>query len=122
MIKNIALTLTSFLSFLFFTANSVLAACGAGEVGTGIGCIPVEPPKLVTKLFGIALGIAGGFAFLLLISGALKIIGSHGDPKALDEGKTVITASIFGLIFIVFAVLILRIVGVNILNLPGFGP
>ena len=66
------------------------------------------------------MGIAGGVALLLLLLGAFKWVTGGGDPKALDEAKDTITAALSGLFLIVFSVLILKIIGVDILGLPGF--
>jgi hypothetical protein len=44
---------------------------------------------------------------------------SAGDPKKLQAGKELLTAAISGLLLLIFSVFILRIIGVEILNIPG---
>lgn len=47
------------------------------------------------------------------------IITSQGDPRRLQSGKELLTAAIAGLLLVIFSVLILRVIGVNILGIPG---
>lgn len=108
---------------LFFSSLSIaslLFSPSAFAIPTAIGDIPTTPSAFVQKIMGIAIGIAGGIAFVTLVYGGFKIISSKGDPDSLQAGREVITSAIAGLIFILFAVLILRVVGINILGLPNF--
>lgn len=89
-------------------------------VWTGLGCIPASLGGLFKAIFGVAIGIAGGIAFVLIIFGGLKIIASAGNPEAMNEGKELVTAAITGLLLIIFSVFLLRFVGVSILSIPGF--
>ena len=52
--------------------------------------------------------------------GAFKVLTSGGDALQLARGKQTITKAILGILVIVFAVIILRIIGYDILKLPGF--
>lgn len=96
--------------------------CQNGEgVNTALGCIPVkEPSKFVNWLVEFAIGIGGGIAFLLMLFGAFQIILSGGNPDRVKAGREMITAAIGGLLLIIFSVLILRIIGVDLLAIPGF--
>lgn len=104
-----------------FNVQSCISSSGQTGIATGIGCVPVTPGGLVTKLFSIAMGIGGGIAFLMILIGSLQIQTSSGDPKRLQEGREIIEGAIIGLLLIILSVVILRIVGVNILAIPGFG-
>jgi hypothetical protein len=92
-----------------------------GCVKTAIGCIDPSPGGLFEKFFGVGIGIAGGIAFLLILFGGFKIITSAGNPERLNEGKEVVSSAIAGLLMIIFSVFLLKIIGVNVLGLPGFG-
>jgi len=93
-----------------------------GGSWTAIGCIPTDFPLFLKKyVFGPGIGLAGGICFLLLLYGGFTIMTSAGVPEKLNEGKEVIVSALMGLILIIFSVLILKIVGVDILQLPGFG-
>jgi len=89
-------------------------------VKTGLGCLPTDPQKFVNAALPWAIGIGSGVAFLLGLYGALMIVISAGDPEKMQAGKEIITSAIAGLLLIVFAVFILRVIGVNILGLFGF--
>ena len=76
----------------------------------------------VNKILKTAIAIGGVIAFILIIIGGLQIILSAGNPDRVKAGKELITSAITGLILIIFAVLILRIIGYDILQIPGFKP
>lgn len=100
-------------------------ACqGSGEVvsgiWTGIGCMPTNFSGIVGSLFTLFSGLMGGFVFLCLVSNGLKIMASRGNSEALKKGQEAITACLVGFVVLVLSVLFLKIVGVNILNLPGW--
>jgi len=87
-------------------------------VDTPLGCLPTDMADFAEKFVSIATGIAGGLAFLLMVFGAYRLIFSGGDPEAVQQGRQVITAAIIGLVIIIFAVFILRLIGITILGLP----
>ena len=87
-----------------------------------MGCLPTDPAKFVGWLLARAIGIGGGIAFLLMIWGGIAIMTSAGDPEKLNQGKSIITSAISGLLFIIFSVLLLKIIGVDIFQLPKWGP
>jgi hypothetical protein len=91
-----------------------------GGVWTALGCIKTTPKDFIADFLTIALGIAGGIALLLMGYGAFLISISAGDPKKADEGKEIITGTIAGLLFIVFSVFLLKLIGIDILGIPGF--
>lgn len=92
-----------------------------GVCRTGLGPITATPEGITNWALGILVGVAGGIALLFLFSGGLKWVTSAGDPKAVMEAKETVTAALSGLLLIVFSVLILKIIGYDILRLPGFG-
>ena len=92
----------------------VYAACDPGELETALGCISTEPSDFVGNILTIAFGIAGGIAFVLIIFGAIRILTSTGDPEAVNQGREVITSAIVGLLFIIFATFILRLIGLTL--------
>lgn len=127
--KFSSLKIITIFSLLFFLLNSspVIAIHIPGgthtcifpyELDTAIGCISTRPGDFVTRIVSIAVGVAGGIAFLILVYGGFKIVSSRGDPDALEAGRNVITSAIAGLLFILFSVMILRIAGIDILGLP----
>ncbi len=97
------------------------------KIGTSIfhggdkdkGNIAAEPAQLITIIFTIILGFAGGIALLLIISAGYKIIMSKGKPEAIAQGREQLISAIVGLIFIIFSFIILQLVFVDILKIPG---
>ena len=87
---------------------------------TGLGIIGSTPQSLITDFLSLATKIAGGVALLLLVSGGIKIITTQGDPKAFDAAKGTITRALSGLLLVVLAVFIMKFIGYDILQLPGW--
>lgn len=92
--------------------------CG---VWTGLGCIVATPQGIFETVFPIFIGIAGGIAFLLILFGGFQIMVSAGNPEQLNAGRELITSAIAGLLLIIFSVFLLRLIGYDILRIPGFG-
>lgn len=88
---------------------------------TAIGCIHTNPPEFVKDLMKFIIGIGGGLAFLMMLLGAYQMLSSAGNPETLKAGQDRLTSAVTGLLFIIFAVLLLQIIGVDILAIPGFG-
>lgn len=93
--------------------------CGPGESGvkTALGCLPTNPQAFVNTALPWAIGIGAGLAFLLGIYGALMIVISAGNPEKMQAGRELITSAISGLLIIIFAIFLLKVIGVDILNL-----
>ncbi len=68
-----------------------------------------------------AIGIGGGIAFLLIIYAGFMLMTSQGNPERLQAGKELMTSAISGLILLIFSIFILKVIGVDILGIPGFG-
>lgn len=75
--------------------------------------------QTVTTVLTVSIAIAAVVAFILAGFGAFRIVTSAGNPSGINAGREMIISAISGLLFIVFAVTILEIIGANILNLPG---
>ena len=90
-----------------------------GNYWTVFGCLSTRPEKFVKSTLTIVFGAAGGIAFLAVLAGSAIILTSSGNPQRIQLGKDMITSSIFGLLLIVFSVFLLRIVGFDILKIPG---
>ncbi len=93
---------------------------GCTSVNTAFGVWSTDPAGFVKSLFGILLSIAGGIAMLSIILGGYTMITSQGDPEKIQGAREQITAAIIGLLFLIFSVVVLEVIGVDILHLPGF--
>lgn len=88
---------------------------------TGIGCVPLSLPTFISSvILGPVIGLVGLIAFGMLIYSAFILQTSQGNPEKVKKAREILTGSIVGLIFIILSVFILRLIGVNILGLPGF--
>ncbi len=116
-----------FLLFLFQSAlqtpRAVLAVnpfCNNNRgIDSALGCVPVEMGPFVAWLSQYIFGIAGGIAFLMMVYGFFLMATSSGDPKAVQGAKETVTSAIQGLLVSIFGVFILRLIALNILQIPG---
>lgn len=90
-------------------------------IATAIGCIHTNPAEFVKDLMKFVIGISGGLAFLMMLLGAFQMLTSAGNPETLSAGRDRLTSAVIGLLFVIFAILLLQIIGVDILQIPGFG-
>ena len=88
---------------------------------TALGCIQTSPSGLFGKVLPIFIGLAGGLAFLLILFGGFQIIMSAGNPEQLNEGRELVSSAVAGLLLVIFSVFLLKLIGYDILRIPGFG-
>ncbi len=100
-------------------STSCSSTYGAGSI-TGLGCIPTDPENLAKWILSKAILMGGGIAFLLSLFGGITIILAAGNPEKISQGKEIITSAVSGILLIIFSVFLLRLIGVDILQLPGF--
>lgn len=97
--------------------------CSSGDtvIETALGCIPTDTSGFIGWILKFAIGIGGGSAFLMMAFGAFALMTSAGDPQKIKTGQEVLTSALAGLLFIIFSTFLLRLIGYNILRIPGFG-
>ena len=92
-----------------------------GGVWTSIGCIQGSLNRFIGEtVFGLGIGLAGGIALLCIIYAAFMMQSSQGNPEQLKKAQEMLTSCIMGLMLIIFSIFILRLIGVDILKIPGF--
>ena len=95
--------------------------CPGGQgIKTAIGCIHTDPAGFVKDFLSFAVGTSGGLAFLMMLLGAFQMLTSAGNPETLQAGRDRFSSAIIGLLIVILAVLFLKIIGVDILGIPGF--
>ncbi|RJR26041.1 hypothetical protein C4578_00165 [Candidatus Microgenomates bacterium] len=124
--KKTLMTLVGLFFFFTQTATTAFAGCQDNEVRTALGCIPVGSEvgslnEFVGWIIGRAIFVGSGIAFLLMVLGSFQILTSAGNPEKARAGKEVLTSAVSGLLFIIFSIFLLRLVGVDILHIPGLG-
>ncbi|MCR4264062.1 MAG: hypothetical protein NUV98_05100 [Candidatus Roizmanbacteria bacterium] len=92
----------------------------ADKSWTVIGCVETTPGGFVVKALQFVTTVAGGIIFVILLYGSFLVLTSAGDPVQLTKGKSLIRSGIVSLLLILFSVLILRFIGVTLLQIPGF--
>ncbi len=103
------------------TKIDVHGGCVGDRINTALGCIPVEFSEFVPWMIVRLVGISGGIAFLLMIFGGFKVMTSAGDPKGVQSGSEMLSSAVIGLLFIIFSVFLLELIGVHLLAIPQFG-
>ncbi|MFS8159865.1 MAG: hypothetical protein ACMG6E_06575 [Candidatus Roizmanbacteria bacterium] len=84
-------------------------------------CIPLSFTSFIKDwVLKTMIGFAGIFALLNIIYGAYQLQTSQGNQDKVKAARERVTASIVGLLMILFSVLLLKVIGVDILQLPGF--
>lgn len=90
-------------------------------VDSAIGSISTDPKGFILKLFQVLLGLSGGIALLLIIRSGYKYMTSQGNPETTKAAQEEMTSAIVGLLFLIFSLVILQIIGVDLLKIPGLG-
>ena len=70
----------------------------------------VKVAELLKIINGIVLPLAVILGMILIVHNGYKLMTSQGDPTKLQEGKDGLTSAIIGLLFILMAVSILRVI------------
>ena len=98
-----------------------LSICDNGtSCPTAIGNLPTNLSALLTRVFSIALALAGVVALALIIASGYRLMISQGNPEQVKGAREQLTAAIVGLLFIIFSLVILQVISANILKIPGF--
>ena len=100
------------------TEDNITCDSGNG-VQTALGCIPTDPRELVKWVFPYLLGLGGLSAFSLIVFSGIQILTSGGNPEKIQGAKETITSAVTGLLFIILSLFLLRLIGVDVLELPG---
>ena len=48
-----------------------------------------------------------------------KFMTSQGDPERVKEAREILTSAVIGLLFLIFSLVILEVIGVDLLGIPG---
>lgn len=105
----------------FAQNNNVLCDEATGACQTDIGAVPIDPAGFVNVILNYSVGIGGGLALILIIWGGFRIVTSNGNSDEVKKGKEIITYAIVGLILILFAVVIMNVIGGGVLQIPDIG-
>jgi hypothetical protein len=92
-----------------------------GNIYTAIGCIPARNLQAFAAfILSWSVGIAGGITLILFSFASYLYITSAGNPKKIQAARELILAAVSGILLLIFSVFLLRLIGVDILRIPGF--
>lgn len=96
---------------------------GKRGINSAIGCIPINAnTDFLRFLLQWGMGVAGGFAVLLILYASFIFITSSGDKYKIKAGRELLTAAITGILFLIFSVFLLRVIGIDILGITQLLP
>ncbi len=98
---------------------SCLTCVSRGGLWVAIGCVDPSPLGIITGLIRISFGIMSGVALIQLIRAGIHY--QTGDEANIKKAREEVVATIIGIAVLAFSVLILRILGVNILDVLPAG-
>lgn len=99
--------------------TGIKVRCGLVDTGLGVK-IPTDPVGFIKQLFTILLSLSGGIALILIMVSGYSLMFSQGNSEKLEGAKETLTSAIVGLLFIIFSLVILQVIGVDLLKIPGF--
>lgn len=109
--------------------SSTVNTCTIGATSTNpcettktvFGPLANDPGVVAGQLLKIGTFMAGGVALILMIIAVFRIITSRGNPDSLQGGRELFTSALIGLLLVIFAVVILQLIGRDIIGIPNFG-
>lgn len=105
-------------------ANEFISCLSCAQYGgfqSALGCMPMDRVErfISEGLLAFGISIAGAFCLLCVIYGALLYQFSMGESAKIQKAQKLIVGCLAGLMVIVFALFILKFVGVDLLRIPG---
>lgn len=94
---------------------------GCTKINTAFGVITTSPQAFIAAMFAVFLSLSGGIALLMIIRSGYQLLTSQGNAEKVKEAQDRITSAVVGLLFAIFALVILEVIGVDILHIPGIG-
>jgi hypothetical protein len=101
--------------------KTCVKSSNGGGAWTALGCIPANFNGALETLFPIIISFAGLISLGCIIYASFLLQTSMGEPEKIGKAQELMTSCITGLIMIIFSIFILRVIGFDILRLPGFG-
>jgi len=85
---------------------------------SSLGCIQTTQDGIIIRVFQIGLGVVGALAIARFIQAAL--LRQTADPSKIQESYDIITSIIIGIVVLLGSTVILRFIGVDILQMMPF--
>jgi len=96
--------------------NSCISSLG---YYSALGCVQFNSFSsfVSTTILRVSISLGGIALIFLIIYAVFLIQTSAGDPKKIENAKSIITSAIIGLLFIIFSVFILKFFGMDVLGI-----
>lgn len=92
----------------------------SGGYYSAIGCVPINLSNFISQfLLGRLIGLAGVIALFCIIYSAFQMQTSQGNTEKIKKAQDMLVSCLLGLVLIIFSIFILKLIGVNILKIPG---
>lgn len=92
-----------------------------GGLWTGFGCVQTSLSSFIQEVvFRVGIGFAGLVSLGCIIFSAFLLQTSRGDAEGIQAARDMIQSCLIGLLMIIFSIFILRLIGIDILRIPGF--
>ncbi len=99
----------------FRQVGDLFGASGASPAGAQ------NAGELILAVLQVLLIVAASIAVIFLIIGGYRYVVSRGNEEGMEGAKKTITSSILGLVIIILAFAIVRIISAILLQAPGPG-
>lgn len=109
--------------FTGFAPTPCTPAGGLPDSGipTALGCLPTDIGGFLGEfVLKYVVGIAGVVALFLILLAGFQMMTSQGNPERLQAGRELLTSALLGLLFVIFSVVLMQIIGLEIFKIPGF--
>jgi hypothetical protein len=83
----------------------------SNNVYTDFGCVTATPSGFINFIYAFLLTIAVMIDLVIFIVSGYLIMTSNGDPDKINRGKSLFKNAIIGLILIIFAIVLLQLIG-----------
>lgn len=99
------------------SSGSSYASCvsclskNSNNVYTDFGCVTATPAGFIKFIYAFLLTIAVMIDLVIFIVSGYLIMTSNGDPDKINRGKSLFKNAIIGLILIIFAIVLLQLIG-----------
>lgn len=109
-------TLTPVIFLLVFFFANISPVYAAQDWANAAGCTVSEVATikgfecLFSNFISVILAFAGIVLFIMLVTGGFRYLVSGGDPKAVESAKGTLTQAIVGIVILVLAFLILKLI------------
>ena|SRR3989344_3537542 len=113
----LTLTLAVLLALMPLVASAQFNKTDLGSAATNAGvATQADFSAIALRVINVLLAVAGLVAVIFLIVGGFRYVTAGGNEEAAESGKKTITNAIIGIVIIVLAFVIVRVVSNALLN------